>query len=150
MKKNSADQIEGKIMIKKCLCLAFICLLLITANSPAVTAQTGTNNTASSIAKIKTYVLKRGTGEDKRVEVKMLDGKKLKGYISQAGEDSFTLTDAKTSSTSVIAYSDVAKVKKPLSGDTIALIIIGSAAAVAGVVLGSFLIRRCRNEGGCL
>lgn len=136
-------------MIKKCLCFAFICLLLVTANFSVISAQTKTDNTASSIDKIKTNVRKRGMGENKRVEVRMVDGTKMKGYISQAGEDSFTLTESKTNLTSVIAYRDVAKVKNTLSGDTIALVIIGSAAAVAAVVLGSFLIKRCRNEGGC-
>ena len=137
-------------MIKKCLCFAFICLLLITANSSVVSAQTKTDNTASSIAKIKTDVLKRGTGENKRVEVRTLDGTKLKGYISQADEDSFTLTDSKTKQTSVIEYRDVAKVKNRLSrGDKIALGIVGGAAAVAAIVLGSFIAIRCKNEGGC-
>lgn len=137
-------------MIKKCLCFAFICLLLVTANSSVISAQTKTDNTASSIAKIKTAVLKRGTGENKRVEVRTLDGTKLKGYISQADEDLFTLTDSKTKQTSVIAYSDVAKVKNRLSrGDKIALGIIGGAVAVVAIVLGSFIAIRCKNEGGC-
>ncbi len=83
------------------------------------------------------------------VVVKKLDGTKQKGYISQKGDDSFTLTDSKTKQTTIIAYSDVAQVKKPLSGDTIALTIIGGAAAVAAIVFGSLLLKRCRNEGGC-
>jgi hypothetical protein len=39
---------------------------------------------------IEAEVLKRGTGDNKRIRVKMLDGSKMKGYISQSGEDSFT------------------------------------------------------------
>ena len=137
-------------MIKKCLSLALICLLLVTANFSLTSAQTKTDKTASSIAKIKTDVLKRGTGENKRVEVRTLDGTKLKGYISQADEGSFTLTDSKTKQTSVIAYRDVAKVNNRLSkGDKIALGIVGGAVAVAAIVLGSFIAIRCKNEGGC-
>lgn len=136
-------------MIKKCLSLTLCCLLLVTANSSFVSAQTGTGNNASSIAKIKADVAKRGMYERQLVVVKKLDGTKLKGYITQKGDDSFTLTDSKTKQSTIIPYSDVAQVKKPLSGDKVALIIIGSAAAVGAIVLGSLLFQRCRNEGGC-
>ena len=137
-------------MIKKCVCFTFICLLLITANSSFVTAQTANDDSVSTAAKIKAAVLKRGTGENKRVEVKKTDGTKLKGYISQSGEDSFTLTDSKTNQTSVITYGDVAKLKNRSSrGDKIALgIIVGAIAGVA-IVLGSIISIRCKNEGGC-
>jgi len=136
-------------MIKKYLSFALCCLLLVAANSSFVSAQTNTGNNASSIAKIKADVAKRGIYERQLVVVKKLDGTKQKGYISQKGDDSFTLTDSKTKQTTIIAYSDVAQVKKPLSGDTIALTIIGGAAAVAAIVFGSLLLKRCRNEGGC-
>ena len=136
-------------MIKKCLSFALVCLLLITANFSLISAQTKTDNTASSVAKIKAIIAERGTGENKRIEVRMLNGTKLKGYINQAGADSFTLTDSKTKQSTVIAYGEVAKVSNRLSkGDKIALGVIGGAAAAA-VVLGSLLLRRCRNEGGC-
>lgn len=129
--------------------MTLCCLLLAAANSSFVSAQTNPGNNASSIAKIKAEVAKRGIYERQLVVVKKLDGTKLKGYISQKGDDSFTLTDSKTDQTTVIAYSDVAQVKKATSGDKIALIIIGGAAAVGAIVLGSFLVKRCRNEGGC-
>ena len=132
-------------MIKKCLSFALVCLLLVAANSSLVSAQINTGNNASSIAKIKTDVAKRDIYGRQLVVVKKLDGTKLKGYITQKGDDSFTLTDSKTKQTTIIAYSDVAQVKKPLSGDTIALTIIGGAAAAAAIVLGSFLYRRSRN-----
>ena len=135
-------------MFKKYLTFTLVCLLLITANASLVSAQT--NKDAELAAKIKTVVAERGTGVKKRVEVKKKDGTKLKGYISQADEDSFTLIDSKTKQSTEIAYGDVAKVKNRSSnGDKIALIAIGSAAAVAAVVIISFLVIRCRNEGGC-
>src|SRR5688572_11864852 len=87
--------IKGKFMMKKYLTFAFICMLLVTANSPFILAQTQADKTTTS-AKVKTKVADRGTGENKRVEVKMLNGTKLKGYISQSGADSFTLVDANT------------------------------------------------------
>jgi hypothetical protein len=137
-------------MIKKSLSFAIICLLLVTANFSVISAQTKTGNDDSSVAKVKADVAKRGTGEKNRVEVKMLDGKKWKGYISQAGEDSFTLIDSNTGQSVSINYADVAKVKKAgPKGDTVALWIIGGAAAVGAIILGTALITRCKNEGGC-
>lgn len=135
-------------MIKKSLSLALVCLLLITANASFVSAQT--NNDEALAAKIKTAVAARGTGEKKRVKVEKKDGTKLKGYVSQADEDSFTIVDSTTKQNVELAYADVAKVKNRQSrGDKIAGIIIIGAAATAGIILAGFLIRRCQNEGGC-
>ena len=137
-------------MIKKLLSFSLICLLFVVSTGSLASAQTNTKNTDSATAAIKADVVKRGTGEKTRVEVKMLDGTKRKGYISQAGDDSFTLADSNTNQTISIAYADVAQVRKSGSkGDKIALWIIGGAAAVGAVVLGSLLLTRCRNEGGC-
>jgi len=138
-------------MIKKYFSFALICLLLATANSSFVSAQTQTDKNASSVAKIKTAVLKRGTGENKRVQVKMLDGTKLKGYISQSGEDSFTLTDSKTGQTTSIAYGNVAQIKGGglSKGAKIGIGIAVGAAAVVSIVVIRLLVIRCRNEGGC-
>ena len=135
-------------MLKKYLSFALICFILITANASLISAQT--DKDAALAAKIKTTVAERGTGEKKRVEVKKKDGTKLKGYINQADEDSFTLIDSKTKQSNEIAYGDVAKVKNRSSkGDKIALIAVGSAAVVAAVVVISYFVLICRNEGNC-
>jgi len=137
-------------MIRKYLSFTLICLLLVVANSSLISAQSQTDKDASSAAKIKARITERGTGEKKRVEVKMLDGTKMKGYIGQADEDSFTLVDSKTKQSTTIAYRDVAKVKSRLTrGDKIALGIVGGAAAAAAIVVVSILGIICKNEGGC-
>ncbi len=134
-------------MITKWLSFTLTCLLLITANFTLISAQTPADKTASSIAKVKASVLKRGTGENKRVKVIMLSGTELKGYISQAGEDSFELTDSKTRQSRSIFYKDVAKVRGNGLSKTaiISLAAVGAAAAVVSYVV---LAPIC-NEGGC-
>lgn len=123
-------------MIKKSLTVALIALMLHLTNLQSVTAQTRTVNDAATINKIKANVSKRGTGEKARVNVKMLNGTKMKGFISQTGEDSFTLTDSKTKQTSTLAYSDIAQVKKQgMSTGTKILIGVGVGIAVTAVVL---------------
>lgn len=66
----------------------------------------------SRVEKVKKDVAKRGTGTKARVKVKLGNGSKLKGYISQARDDSFTLTDPKTGQSTTLAYSDVTEVTK--------------------------------------
>lgn len=134
-------------MIKKYLGIALACLLMLTANSVLISAQNQTDKTASLIAKVKTSVSKRGTGENKRVKVIMLSGTELKGYISQAGEDSFELTDSKTKQSRSIFYRDVRKVRGNGLSKT-AIISLGVVGAVTAVVLYVVLAPIC-NEGGC-
>ena len=123
-------------MFKKCLSVAFIGMLLFSTNLQSISAQTNTGNNTVTTDKIKANVTKRGTGEKARVNVKMLNGTKMKGFISQAGDDSFTLTDSKTKQTNTLAYSDVAQVKGTgLSTGAKILIGVGVGVAVTAVVL---------------
>jgi len=126
-------------MFKKCLSLVFIGLLTFAVNLKFISAQSDTNNSVETnkVEKIKTDVNRRGTGEKSKVVVKMKNGTKLKGFINQAGQDSFDLTDSKTKQTTVVAYRDVAQVKKQgLSTGVKIAIGVGIAAAVTVIVLG--------------
>ena len=66
-----------------------------------VRAETGVDARIAQQARVS--VLKLGTGERARVEVKLRDETKLKGYISAAGADSFTVTDKRTGASTVVA-----------------------------------------------
>ncbi len=123
-------------MIKKCLSVALIGLMLFFTNLQSINAQTNNGNNAATVEKIKANVTKRGTGEKARVNVKMLNGTKMKGFISQAGDDSFTLTDSKTKQTSTLAYSEVAQVKGTgLSTGAKILIGVGIAVGITAIVI---------------
>jgi hypothetical protein len=61
--------------------------------------------------KVKEGISKLGTGEQARIEVKLRDKTKLKGYVSEAGQDSFVVVNEKTSATSTVNYSQVKQVK---------------------------------------
>ena len=123
-------------MMQRHLSIVLVGLLIFAADSAPIYAQTKTGGNAANGEKIKAEVLKRGTGEKKRVRVKMLDGTKMKGYISQTREDSFTLTDSKTKQSTVIAYRDAARVEgRGLAGGAKIGIIVGAAAAATLVVL---------------
>ncbi len=134
-------------MITKWLSFTLACLLLLTASFTLASAQTQADKNASSIARVKASVLKRGTGENMRVKVIMLSGTELKGYISKAGEDSFELTDSKTRQIRSIFYKDVEKVRGNGLSKT-AIISLAAVGAVAAVVLYLVVAPIC-NEGGC-
>lgn len=86
------------------------------------------------VAKVKAEVARRGVGEKARIKVKLQDKTEVKGYVSQTGEDSFVVTDAKTGAKTTIAYREVTRVDgKGLS--TAAKIGIGVGAVVVAIGL---------------
>ncbi len=135
-------------MIKKYLSFTLCCLLLVTANSSIIFAQTRTDSPESTAEKVKANVLKRGASDKKRVKVKLLNGTQLRGYISRTGDDSFDLRDSKTRQTTSVNYSDVAKVSGSWSkGTKIGMAVAVGAVAVVAVVLLRILSIYCNNEG---
>ena len=85
--------------------------------------------------KVKAEVTKRGTGPKAKVTVKLKDRTKLKGYISNASADSFTLSDSETGQVRTLAYSDVSEVKKQGGLSLAAKIGIGVGAGVGALAL---------------
>jgi hypothetical protein len=97
--------------------------------------------------KARQTVAKIGTGSKAKVEVKLRDSTKLKGYIGSADADSFTLVDEKSGASRDILFTDVDRVKKRGGLSSGALIGIVAAAAGAAVLIGIISVR-CRNEPG--
>lgn len=86
--------------------------------------------------KVKANVLKLGTGESTRVKVKLLDQSKLEGFISDAGEESFTVSSRKTGVATKVAYVQVKSVQgNNLSTGAKIAIGVGIAAAVIFIIL---------------
>lgn len=98
-------------MLKKFLSLALVGLLINMVSVSPVYAGSKEEKEARFAEKVKKGVLKLGTGTDARVEVKLRDKTKLKGYISEAGEDSFIVVDAKMGVATTVAYPQVKQVK---------------------------------------
>jgi hypothetical protein len=104
--------------------------------------------TDSQSEKARAKVQQIGVGSDTRVEVKLRDNTKLKGYISAAGADSFSLTDSKMGTTQTVAYTDVAEVRKQGGGlSTRTLIILGAVGATA-LIVGLTVVKPVLCDGG--
>src|SRR5205807_9786699 len=101
---------EEKRMSKKLLSLVLVGLLLNIVGVIPAYASSKEETRARFAEKVKEGISKLGTGPEARVEVKLRDGRKLKGYISEAGENSFVIVDAKSGAASTVPYPQVKQV----------------------------------------
>ncbi len=86
-------------------------------------------------------------GNNARVEVKLRDTTKVKGYITAITPASFTVSDSKTGTTNTVAYNEVVSVNKAGTGlSTKSWLIIGGVAA--GVVTTWFIVKPAFCDGG--
>ncbi len=94
-------------MLKK-ICSAVLSALLLQAAAVPALAGTGAGKEARRAEKVRTQLAKLGTGPDARVRLELRDKTRLEGYVSEAGADSFVVTDAAGGATTV-AYPQVRK-----------------------------------------
>ncbi len=121
-------------------------LLSTTLCIQSASAQTGRDTRLTE--KTRATVQKLGVGREARVEVKLQDNTKLKGYVSAAEGGSFTVTDSKTGTSQTVAYTDVTQVKKPGGGLSTRALVIISAAAVAAVIVAVTVVKPVVCDGG--
>lgn len=99
-------------MFKKYLTLTMSVLVLNLAfGSTAFGGTTNEEKAAKQAEKVKANVTKLGTGKDARVEVKLKDGTKLKGYVSQINENSFVVMNEKTATPTEVPYPNAKQVR---------------------------------------
>lgn len=98
---------------------------------------------AKFAAKVRSEITKLGTGTNARIKVKLLDGTKLKGYVSEVNEDSFTVLNDKTNTTTQILYSQAKQVKgkNNLTGTVIGV------AIVIALIVGLFVLTLAKEDG---
>ncbi|MCA1601704.1 MAG: hypothetical protein LC776_08710, partial [Acidobacteria bacterium] len=98
---GNTDSKEFLVVLKRMLAIMLTGMLLTMAvgfgpvNAQSVQDAVQDNPRA---AKVRGDVLKLGVGEKAGVEVKLRDNRKLKGYIAEASEDSFTVVNSKNES----------------------------------------------------
>jgi hypothetical protein len=121
--------------------------ILLSAFFGAQTADAKTVGAARQAAEAKSKVQKMGVGADARVEVRLRDDSKVKGYVSASDEETFSVTDSKTGESRKIYYTDVSKLSKSGGSSTRRNILIGAAVA-AGVVVAIIFAREALCDGG--
>ena len=124
---------EEKFMFTKLLSLALAGLLVNLLCPASVSAGTKAEKDAQFAEKVRTGIAKLGTGPDARVEIKLRDKTKVKGYIKEIGEASFVVVDSKTGVSTEVPYPQVKQVKgNNLSKGAKIAIVVG---VVVGIVV---------------
>lgn len=127
-------------MISKFLSFTLFGLVIYGIGFQPVLAATGDD---SKIEKIKRSVRELSTGDSPAVVVKMKNGTKVEGQISQVMDGSFDVVDSKTRQTATILYGDVSSVKrKGMSKGSKIAIGAGIAAVITVVAIAGGLRRK--------
>lgn len=125
-------------MLKKYLSLALLVLVINLAFGATAFANTKEDKDANFTEKVKTNITKLGTGKDARVEIKLRDKTKLKGYVSEINENDFVVVNDKTGAATVVPYSNAKQVKgNNLSTGVTIVIVIAIVLAIAAIVGGA-------------
>lgn len=129
-------------MLGKCVSLILVAVFFCTAGGASLVAQERPDAKPSQVEKIRRKVFGRGTGAKARVSVKLNDGTKLKGYVSESTAEDFTLmrTDAQKGTAVKINYGDVRELKAGGGGmSTTSKVLIGAGIGV-GVTVGALAL----------
>jgi hypothetical protein len=87
-------------------------MLMVTLGTVSlVSAKPRSDKERELIEKVKAGVLSLGVGPETKVEVKLRDKTKVSGFIAEANDESFVISDSKSGARTTVAYADVAKVK---------------------------------------
>lgn len=98
-------------MLMKLLTTSIIVLLLNLTFSHYAVAADNLTKAAKNAAKVKAGIAKLGTGKDARIKVKLKDGTKLKGYVSEISENGFTITSDETGFSTLVPYPNAKQVR---------------------------------------
>lgn len=121
-------------MLNKILSVSVMFLLLNLAIAPSVWAFGNAEKEARLTEKVKIGIVKLGVGKEAKVKLKLKDGTKFKGYVSEIGDEQFVVQNEKTGESVVVSYHQVRQVKgNNLSSG--AIITIGAIALVALIVI---------------
>lgn len=126
-------------MLKKICSVVLSALLLQAAAIPAFAA-TKAEKDAKRVEKVRTQLAKLGTGSDARIRLIMRDKTRLEGYVSEAGAETFAVTDS-AGKTTTVQYGQVSKARgHNLSTGAKIAIGIGIGAGVTLLILWLYIV----------
>lgn len=140
--------------MKMCLSL-FLAVLLAHSMSFNLTAKADPRNlnpkeaakAAQQSAKIKAGIQSLGAGQAARIQLKLRDNTKYKGYISEVSDNHFVVVDEKTGASARVAYPEVKSVKGNNFSSGTKLGIGLGLAALAAIIIVAVAVRRNDNDG---
>lgn len=97
-------------MFKTLLSMTVITLIMVCGTQTAY-ADSKAEKQARFTEKVKLGIARLGVGEEARIELKLRDKTKIKGYVLEAGDEDFVVADAKTGAKARVSYAQVQTVK---------------------------------------
>lgn len=119
-------------MLNKFILTTLLILVGNLAVAPYIYASGNSEEDVKFAKKVKTEIVKLGVGTDARIKIKLKDGTKLKGYVSEIKEDSFTVIETKNGNATTVLYSQAKQVK---GNNLSSRVIIGIGVVVFLVIL---------------
>ena len=117
-------------MLKKSISLTLVALLMLVFLTHPAFAATKEEKFAE---KVKTGIAKLKTGEQAKVKLKLKDGTKLEGYITESNENCFVVRNTKTNKAVSVDYAQV----KQVNGNNLnegVVILVGIAIAILFII----------------
>jgi hypothetical protein len=108
--EKNGMSIRTSVSFRRAMRLALIALLIV-LTGPSIPVLSRPQDDAQATQKVRSKVAKLGTGKRSRAEVTTKDDRKLKGYIGEISENSFTIVDPKRGNVTTISYDEVRQVK---------------------------------------
>lgn len=124
-------------MMKTKIFMTIIIMLVVNlAFAPYTYASGNTEKEAKFAKKVKTEIAKLGVGKDARIKIKLKDGTKLNGYISEIKDNEFSVTNSETGTTTTVQYANAKQVKgnNLSSGTIITIAFVAGLLAIALIV----------------
>jgi hypothetical protein len=121
------------MMLKNYLTFSLSALLALSIMAPA--AMAAPKGERLTIEEVKSKVAKLGTGSKAKATVWLADGRKVKGYVSQAGAEDFVMRDRKTDVPTTVRYADVVKFERNNGHSTAKWVTIGAGAGIGGFLI---------------
>lgn len=99
-------------MFKTNLTMMLTVLLVNLAFAPMVFAKSEAKNKEEKfIEKLQSNIQKQGVGVNSKIKLKLKDGTKLKGYISEINDNEFVVVDEKNGQNVSVVYPQVGQAK---------------------------------------
>lgn len=111
-----------------------VLLAVLLAHTPLL-ARTQANTDAQLLDKVRSKIARLGVGEKAKATLRLKDGTKVKGYVSQVRETDVVIRDRKTDQPTPVLLTDIAKVDDNRGHGTAKKIGIGVAIGAGAVLI---------------
>ena len=94
-------------MANRLLAVLLVTLMVSSVFVTAASAKPNVEKEPQLAARVRAAVVKLGTGSSARIEIKLIDGIRLKRYVSESAQDHIVIVNDKTGAATAVPYPQV-------------------------------------------